>query len=540
MAEVNDLKSILFNPLFVTFLVLFTGLFLGRLSFRGFSLGSAGVFFAGLIIGWLGLSASEYITSIGLLMFMYALGIQGGPSFFNAFGKNGLSYFLIVLTACLSGAACSVLSGYVFRLPTEAILGIYTGSLNSSSSLAILLEKGWNQSLLSSYGVVYPIGLVAVILFVQIIPAVLKKNLAVEAKSIEESAKSHQDYLLARKFLVEKVELDGRRLDTLDIRSRTGATLSRIRRRGRIIVPNAETTLRIGDVVLAVGAEESLEKVHQLLGNETHDDLEIDPAVEARQIVITNHSLHNVKLGDLGISQNYKVVITRIWRSGVELAPSGDRPVELGDTLVAVGKTKYLDRLVDFLGKLGKSAVEMDLLSMSLGLALALLVGKIGIPVPLLGRIEIGYAGAALLIGLFFGAIRRIGFLTGYMSQSAESILKELGLGLFLAGIGVKSGAGMINLDTALVLKAVTSSVFLLGASMLCVYLLSRKILKMNAINSLAAVCGGMASTPAMGTLKDMTGSEAPSFIVIAIYPLTIFGQILTSQVLALILSHWH
>jgi len=527
------LYDLISDPVFVTFLAVFLGLALGSASYRGFSLGSSGVFFTGFLFGLLGLVMSKYITTFGLIIFMYALGIQGGPSFFNALTKKSIPYIIIALTMSVSTMIFTYAGSRIFHFTPETIIGIYTGSLNNSSGLAILMENGWGNSPLPSYGIVYPLGLVCVIFFVQIVPRFLKKDLAKEFARESESRAGEAPHLLARKFLVENPESIGKKLGELHLQGENEVNISRLRRRGKLIIPHAETVLKAGDIILAVGTEEALGYIHTILGNETHDDMEIDPKVEAREIVVTNPSLHHVSLEHLAINAHYHIVITRVWRSGMELVPSKDFAIELGDSLLGVGKTRNLERLARLLGKKEKTLAEIDLLSMCFGIAMGIILGKIPIPIPMIGTITIGTSGGALLVGLILGYVKRFGFLTGQMSPSAKLVIRELGLSLFIAGIGASAGAGMVLMKIPEVLAMLAVAVLMLSLSMTSIFLVANRLLRMDLTRSLACVCGGMVNSTGLATLIGMVKSEEPTNIFAAVYPLSLFFSILATQIFA-------
>jgi len=272
-------KHIFLEPVFITFLVLFTGLALGRFKIRGFSLGNSGIFFAGLITGMTGFATSDFITVFGLAIFMYVIGIQGGGRFFNLLNRKGLPYIWITFTLCVSGFIASLLTWYIFGFPSEISLGIFTGNLTSASSLSILIESGWKGQILAAYGIVFPLGILAPILFVQIIPFILKKNLYEEVREKKNEIKEEYPFLISRKFMLENSDIAGKKIKELDIRQKTGATLEKLKRKGKLLIPGPETTLKMGDIVLAVGTDESLKKIHKLFGNITYDNMEINPLI---------------------------------------------------------------------------------------------------------------------------------------------------------------------------------------------------------------------------------------------------------------------
>jgi len=529
-------SSLLNNPVFVTFIVIFAGLLVGRINFRIFSFGSSGIFIAGFAAGMMGLAASDAVTSVGLIIFMFVIGIRSGPRFFGSFGAQGLPYMAVAFSSGAAAVASSLVAGHFFGFGPETVLGVYTGSLNTTSSLAILMDGGWKGQMLPAYGIVYPLGMIIVVLFAQLAHIFMKKDLRREAVKSFNSEKGQSASMVARKFMVEKAELVGKPFSGLDFAGETGATISRIKRKGHIIIPDDTTELRLGDVVLAVGSEDALKKVRKLLGMVTHEDLHTDPYVESRQIVVTNPSLHDATLDSCGISANYRCVIVRVWRGEVELFPARDLEIELGDTLLAVGKIGDLDALEKFIGSKRRKTGEVDFFSLSFTVAAGIILGAIKLPLPWAGSFALGNIGGTLLAAMMLGYFRRIGFLSDHISHSAESLLKEIGMNLFLAGLGIKAGAGISAMDAALVIKMLAASAAVMLFTMSFTFFVCYRLLKMDFIRSVACVCGSLNNSAAISAFAGVVGSDRVTIPFAACYPLALFGIIMWSQVLAVFL----
>lgn len=529
----NFIYSLLVDPLYICFLAVGIGLLLGAIKIRGFSLGVSGVFMSGLIFGAMGLVTPKYLTTFGLLIFMYVLGIQGGPTFFNSFSKKGVPYLLTTLCMACVSILAALIFGKVFHMEQADILGVYTGTFNSSSSLAILMDGSWGDSLLPSYGTVFPLGAVAVVLFVQLLPLILRKNTLLEFRKSRDKRKS--TFLTSKKFVVEEKDVTGKNLAQLALRTQTGATISRIRRHSKMIVPTAETELELDDVILSIGTEEALEHLGRLIGNETHDDMEIDPGIEARQFSITNHDYHQKALQTLDLPHHYGVIVTRVKRSGMELAPAPDLPLLLGDMITVVGKPKQLARLEKILGKPGVTSSELDLLSMAIAIAVGIAVGKLVLPLPVIGKFTLGLSGGVLLVGLLLGYLGRFGILTNQISSNAKNVIKDIGLAVFLAGVGVSAGAELGGLQLHKILMMLLLSLIILVATMTALFVLCYRILKMNFVKSLACLCGAMINSAALGTLTQQVNSDEPSNYFATCYPLASFGSIIATQILAML-----
>ena len=531
------LKAIINEPVFITFIVLFIGTRLSKFDFKGISPGSSAIFLTGFIFGIYGLKSSEHITAFGLMVFMYAIGIHSGPSFFNSFGKKGIPYFIIAISVSASTILSSILTAKIFGFSSEIVLGLFTGSLNSSSSVAILYDNGWSGALLPSYGIVYPLGLLSIVLFVQIAPALLKKNIIKEACLAGYTKKEEKHFIIRRKFMVEKSELIGKKVFELGFDEKHGVHIARLYRGDISMTIIDNIRLLEGDIILALGEENSLEKAGSFIGREVFDDLSVDPLVESRQIIINNPQVHNATIEGLAILTKYHTIISKIWRNGIELFVGGNFSFEKGDTIMALGNPKNLDRLEAFVGTKKALSGEFDLSSISFAMAMAFILSKMKLIVPSIGQLTLGISGSALFIGMIFGYLSYLGFLKRNMSHSAEVILKDLGLGLFLAGIGTKSGLGMIDMNFILIVKIIFSSLIILISSMSFVFFVCYKILKMNFIKSLACVCGGFNNTPAITTLTSMIKSDEPISFFASCYPLSLFAIILSGQLLAIIIT---
>ncbi len=453
----NLLYSAAAEPVFVTFLVLFTGLTLAKIKLRGISAGSASIFMTGFIFGIYGLQSSKHITALGLMIFMYAIGIHSGPSFFNSAGRKGLPYLIIAISVSFSTLGLTYLTAKIFNFPIEAALGLFTGNLNSSSSVAILYDGGWGNAMLSCYGIVYPLGLLSVVFFVQLLPAIMRKNLIKEARRAGYKKKEEHHYIIRRKFVVQNKDIIGKKVYELNLDNKFNVHAARIYRGDIAMTIIDNIKLIEGDVLLLTGEEKPINRAGAIIGDEVFDDLSVDAFVESRQIIINNPALHHSHLETLNFMNKYHCIVTKIWRNGIELTPKGNFIFEKGDTLMIMGNPQNLNKLELFLGTKKAIAGEFDFSSISFGLAVAFIISKIQINLPAAGTLTFGISGGALLIGMIFGQFTYLGILKRNMSSSAEAILKEFGLGIFLAGIGTSSGAGISELNAPLIARLLFS-----------------------------------------------------------------------------------
>ena len=525
------------DPLFASFLIVGLGLLLGAVRIKGVSLGVSGVFIVGMIFGLFNIVTPKYLTTFGLLLFLYVLGIQGGASFFNSISKKGIPYLAVTFCMMAVSIIVTFIGGRICGLKNNDILGFYTGIFNNASGLAILLDNPtWGDSLLPSYGLIYPIGAVATVFAVQLIPAIIKKNVQVEFMHTKnKSSSAMPEKILTRKFFVESNKFTGKTLAELDFRAKTGATIERIRHKGKITIPTADTVLYENDIIKVNASEAALEEVRKLVGEESFDDLS-DPTIVSSKIVMTNHTLHHVDLIESGIAKNYEVIIIRVERAGIIFTPSVDMTLELGDILTVVGKKHRIKSAEKFIGKPGVTSAELDLISMALGVAIGMGIGKITIPLPFLSSFTLGMSGGALFAGLFMGYIRRFGILTNQISEKAKNVIKDIGISFFMAGVGASSGMALSGTAVQGVGQMIILGIIMLIATIGAMFALCYVVMKMDLVKSLAILCGGMFQSPAITTLTGMVKSDEPMAYFATCYPLATFGSIIATQILAQIL----
>lgn len=528
----------LFNdPLFTSFIVVGLGLMLGAVNIKGLTLGISGVFIAGLLFGLFGTTTPKYLMNYGLLTFIYVLGIQGGASFFNSISKKGIPYIMVTIVMITASIASALIFGKIFGLSDSDILGAYNGALNNASGLAILMENPtWNDTLLPSYGLVFPVGAVATVLAVQLIPLIVRKNPAVEFIHHQDKKDTKKnEKILMRKFVVENKELIGKTLKELNFRATTGATIERIRHNGKIIVPTADTILYEDDVIKINLNEDDIEKIHAIVGPETFDDLS-DPTIGSIKIIMTNHELHQTDLTETGISRTYGVIVTKVERAGILFTPSQNFILELGDILTVTGKKRALRSVSKFIGKPGVTSPGLDLISMSIGCAVGIALGKINVPLPLLGDFTLGAAGGALFAGLFMGYMKRFGIFTNQISDTAKNVIKDIGLSFFLAGVGTSSGLALIGSNTSGMPAILALSIIILTITITAIFCYCYYIQKMDFIKSLACLSGGMFQSAAIATLTNAIRNDEPTAYFATCYPLATFGSIIAAQILSQIL----
>ncbi len=525
------------SPILSLFLIIALGTALGSLSVSNLNLGTSAVLFVALGFGHLGIMVPSQVQDLGLVLFVYAVGLQAGPRFFHLFRARGISFAQIGIAVVLGGAVLTILTARLFGISPGLALGLYAGAMTSTPALAAGMDAlGGDPSASVGYGIAYPFGVIGVVLFVQLLPRLLRVDLREEERKVRESQPPGRR-IHRRIFAVSNPACSGRSLLELKLHRLIEVNISRIRREGRVLAVKPETRLQLGDMVVAVGRMEDLDKLRIVFGEETQEeDIFNTQDVIARDALVTNPRMAGKSLSRLGVFEEYGVVVTRVFREDMEFVPTGSFILEDGDLIRITGAKEDCDRFIVEIGQQEKSIHETNILALSLGIFGGLLLGIIELPLPGGASFRLGTAGGPLLVSLLLAHYGRVGKLNIRIPRGAKYIMSQLGLVLFLAGAGTAAGRSFVEVLAASGLQLLAAGVVVtLGASLIGLAL-SRFVFKLDLLTVLGLICGAMTSTPALGTLSDLTDSRQPLLSYAAVYPVAMILITLTAQFLVLLL----
>jgi len=519
-------------PILTLFVVIGLGYVAGQISFLGFRFGVAAVLFVGLAIGALGPSIRlpDVVASLGLIIFVYTIGIQSGRAFFASFRKQGYRHAALAVGAVLLGALLTVGLARLMDLPAERAAGLFTGALTNTPALAAVREKLHNDGDAQSqavvaYGIAYPIGVIGVLLCFE-----LTRRLT---RAQTQPAPEHQE-ILVRNFLVANPGVMGAQAgDLLRLHKDAGFVISRIRHAGKTVIVTRETTLAVNDIVAVVGDEEALSRAQQLFGERIEEHIETDRSeLDYRRIFVSSPEAEGKRIADLDFPAGLAVAITRLRRGDQDIVPTPETRLEAGDRVRVLGRREDFPAIARFFGDSIKGTAETDFGSVAIGMVLGVMVGLFPIPVPGGGAVRLGLAGGPLLVALVLGKLERSGRITWILPFSANMTLRQIGLLLFLAGVGVNagyafgqtvstSGAPML-LAGAAITFTVTLTVLLVGYRFLNV-----------PFDTLLGLASGVQTQPAcLAFASDVTKSEAPNVAYAGVYPIAMIAKIILAQLL--------
>ncbi len=523
------------SPLFAVFTIVALGFLLGKITVKGLSLGVSAVIFVALAFGHYGVSVPPILGTFGLVLFIFTIGIQAGPGFVDSFRSKGKTLILLTLLIIFSGALTGVILKYVCNEPMPRIIGLLAGALTSTPGLAVAIDTTKSPDASIAYGIAYPFGVIGVILFVKLLPKMLHKDLDAEARKLEKARRSKFPSLTVSLFDVETETALGRSLADLNIRAVTGAVISRVSRKGRIFTPKADTVLEKGDVLQAVGSKSALEKLSVMVGPFEPGELPLTSAQTTESVLLTKQEMINKQIGELKLRENFGCTITRIRRSGIDLAPSPDFALKFGDKIMIVGEKEGIQGVAKLLGNNKRLLSDTDLFPIALGIIFGILVGEFHLTFGQSFSFSPGLSGGILIVALALSAIGKTGPIIWTMSGSANHLLRELGLLLFLTEVGTSAGKTLVQTfeQSGFVLFGIGAALTLVP--LIIATLAARFIFKVTLPDLLGTLTGGMTSTPGLAAVDSMTDSNIPGVAYATVYPIAMVLLIIAIQIMSVI-----
>ena len=536
-------------------LVAVIGLWIGHFKIKGVGLGIGGVLFGGILVAHfttqygikLDSHTLHFVQEFGLILFVYTIGIQVGPGFFASLRQSGLTLNGLGILIVALGALVTILIYKFANIPLDVALGIYSGAVTNTPSLGagqqILSELGMSQTTSNmgmAYAMAYPFGICGILLSMWLIRLFFKIKVDEEAANFEKESGHDKEALKSISLKVTNTNLNGIHLIEIPGFDDEDVVCSRLKRGELVIVPKADTDVQLGDILHLVGNPEGLKKMHLIIGEEVDVPVaSLSGEIRSERVVVTNEKVLGKKIRHLGIHQKYGVVISRLNRAGVELVPTAHTTLQFGDVLHMVGKTDILNQAISVIGNAKQKLLQVQMLPVFIGIGLGVLLGSIpfyipGFPVAL----KLGLAGGPLVVALILARIGSIGKLYWFMPPSANLALREIGIVLFLAVVGLKSGGSFVDtLTNGSGLEWMGYGIFITLVPLMIVGVIARLYAKLNYLSLCGLLAGSMTDPPALAFANELKeGSGAASLSYATVYPLTMFLRIISPQLLAILL----
>lgn len=529
------------------------GLGLGRVRVCGISLGVTFVFFTGILSGHFGLSIDpqmlNYAESFGLVLFVYALGLQVGPGFFSSFRQGGVQLNLLAIGVVLVGTLLAVLGSYACGISLPDMVGILCGATTNTPALGAAQQTLKQLGLETSTpalgcAVTYPLGVVGVILAILLMRKVMVRKEDLEVKEKENENKT---YIAA--FQVHNPAIFNMSIKEIGaLKNYPKFVISRLWRDGNVSIPTSDKVIKEGDRLLVITSEKNAPALTVLFGEQEHTDWNkedidwnaIDSQLISQRIVVTRPELNGKKLGSLHLRNHYGINISRVYRSGVQLLATAELTLQLGDRLTVVGEAASIHNVEKVLGNAIKSLKEPNLVAVFVGIILGLALGAVPISIPgISAPVKLGLAGGPIIVGILIGTFGPRMHMVTYTTRSANLMLRALGLSLYLACLGLDAGAHFFETvfrpEGALWIAV---GFALTVIPVLIVGVVAFKWAKVDFGSVAGMLCGSMANPMALNYANDTIPGDNPSVAYATVYPLCMFIRVIIAQVLLMFFLH--
>ena len=527
--------SILSSEYFILFLIISLGILAGKFTVKGVSLDTSAVLFVALFFGHFGYQVPAILQTIGLIFFIYSIGIQAGPGFFESFQKRGLQLVGIAAIVVVSGALITILMSYLFDIDLKLGVGLLTGALTSTPGLAAAIESSKSPLASIGYGIAYPFGVIGVIMFLKFSPKIFRRNIKQAEEDFNREVAEDYPEIFSKNYIVENINIIEKTVGQLEIRSMTGANISRIVHEGVAVVPTAESILYKGDLIKAVGTLQSLRKIELLVGHETDQAIPTSGEFDVQWVLVTNRKVINKSLGQLNLFNNYNATVTRIRRSGIDITPTSNSHIRFGDKLMIASSKGNMPHVIKIFGNNVKMLNEADFLPIAAGIVIGVLLGIVDIPVPGGTVFNLGLTGGVLISGLVLSRIGKTGPIIWNVSGPANQMVRKIGLLFFLSAVGTQAGTTLVETLTHNGLTLLTVGITITLLPMLIATIVGVYVFKINFLSVLGTLTGGMTSTPGLSAVDSMTDSNAPSIAYATVYPFAMVILIICAQILGMI-----
>jgi len=557
----NWLQDLLTNPNSIAHIValyafvIAAGVLLGKIKFFGISLGVTFVLFVGILAGHFGFTGNpailSFVQDFGLILFVFCIGLQVGPSFFSSFKRGGITLNLLAVGIVFLNIAVALILYFALqgRVDIPMMVGILCGAVTNTPGLGAANEAlqqlhYQGPEIAMGYACAYPLGVMGIILSMIIIRYICRVDVKQDSDEIqkEEEANPHmKPYTISLK--VQNEALSGKTLSQVQNFLARDFVCTRIIQDGHMITPNANTVLRLGDRMFLVCAEDDSEAIMAFIGPKIEQDWDAtnqqDKPMVSRRILVTQPNINGKTLGELHFSSMYGVNVTRVNRSGMDLFAARQLRLQVGDRVMVVGPQDAIERVANLLGNQLRRLDHPNIVTIFVGILCGILFGSLPIAIPGMPTpVKLGLAGGPLIISILIGRFGHKVKLVTYTTMSANLMLREVGLVLFLASVGIKAGENFVQMVVE------GDGVLYVGLGFLITFIpliitgiIARWHHRVNYFTLMGLIAGSNTDPPALAYANQIAGNDAPAVGYSTVYPLTMFLRILTAQLLVLLMA---
>lgn len=538
------IHTLVASPILTLFIVIGLGYLLGQVSVFGIRFGISGVLFVGIAVGALAkeIALPDIVPALGLIIFVYTIGIQSGPAFFASFNRQGARNNMLAIAVLGLGALLATGVGHALGYSHARIAGLYCGALTNTPAVAAAQERirfrahsdnlspeqvrDLSDEPIVAFGLAYPMGVIGLLIAFQILRRFWHKD--------DEEPNGDARELQSRDFVVRNPGIVGLSIgEVLQLHREPGFVVSRILHSGSVQLFHPDLRLDNGDIVVVVGDGEALERARQIFGEPSDLHIELDRTeLDYRRIFVSSPDVVGKRIGDLDLETKLQATITRIRRGDKDLVPSPEMRLEFGDLVRVLSGRENLASVSQFFGDSIKGTAETDFGSVAIGMVMGALLGMLPIPLPGGTVLRLGLAGGPLLVALILGKLERTGRVTWTMPVSANLTLRQVGLLLFMAGVGTRAGYSF-----AQTLRANGPQIILAGVIVTCgvaltTMIVAHKFMKIPYASVMGMVSGIHTEPASLTYAAQVSGNDRPNIAYTTVYPIAMIGKILLAQLL--------
>ncbi len=534
--------------------VIAAGVFLGKLKIRGVSLGITFVLFAGILMGHLGFTANhkviEFVRDFGLILFIFSIGLQVGPGFFASFRKGGLALNMLAAAIVIFGGFTTVMIHLISGTPVPELVGVMSGAVTNTPGLGAAqnalaqvtsgIEGAAVPDIGLGYAVAYPFGVLGIIITMMLLRKMMGIDMKQELEILNNELHPADSLPEKLNILVTNPLIFNKPVSEVSRVLGSGVVISRILHNGNLLSPTSDTVIHEGDIILAVTSKGMAKEVLKLTGSISALDLSTKSGdLISRRLLVTNQEVTGKSLGSLKLRTRFNINITRIYRSGIEFIANPGIELQMGDRLTVVGDEKSLAKVTAEVGNSMKRLEEPNIIPIFVGILLGVILGSIPVNLPGMAHpLKLGLAGGPLIIAILLSKYGHKFSLVSYTTASANLMLREIGIVMFLASVGIKSGENFIStLVSGDGLKWLGYGAMITLVPLLLIGFIARISLKRNYFEICGLLSGSMTDPPALAFANGIAQSEAPSIAYATVYPLVMFLRIFMAQLLILVFA---
>jgi putative transport protein len=525
----------------------FIGIVIGHLEFKKIKLGIAGVLFSGILIAHFGAPIDEhvlhFVRDFGLILFVYSIGVDMGPRFFSSFKKDGLTLNLLAMGIVVSGFFIAYLIWYFTDLSPAVVVGILCGAVTNTPSLGaaqqVLVEQAGEAMAAQtgmSYAIAYPFGILGIIITMIIVRLLFRVNIDKEIKDFCDTIGSGRSKLQSVEVQVTNPNLFGNNIAYVKEIADKELSISRIFRNNEYLMATDDMEIQENDVIYGVSTQDNIAALKVKIGKvDIVERKEVEGQLGMIDVLVSNRKIAGKTIEQIGIYRRYPANITRIFHTGMEILPSQNTTVELGDTVRIVGKKEILKEVKKEFGNSVTELAKPNIISIFLGIFAGVILGSVPIILPgLPAPAKLGLAGGPLVVAIFLGYKGRIGKLNFYMTPGANFFMREMGIILFLACVGLLSGGNFFYTIMNGGLQWMGYGVIITLLPILLAGIIGR-LMKINYLKLCGSIAGSMTDPPALEFANSIAPVQAQSTAYASVYPLTMFLRVLLAQIFVLI-----